>query len=79
MLESEIVHSPEEHKNNLSELETQKNLKEGQRNKMQKDIQEKKQFKKQLEEIFNFFQKMNKELLLLQDIYRELKYIFIFT
>nr|XP_012219519.1 PREDICTED: probable kinetochore protein nuf2 [Linepithema humile] len=72
-LQSEIVHSPEEYHSNLNKLETQKNLKEEERNAMQEAIQEKKQSIEKVEEILNFTQKMKKELLLLQDVYKELK------
>lgn len=77
-LQSEIVQSPEEYQSNLEKLEKQKSEKEEERNIMQAAIHEKEQSIKHTQEILNAVQKINNEIFLLKDIFKELKYIFLF-
>ncbi|XP_032686832.1 kinetochore protein nuf2-like [Odontomachus brunneus] len=71
-LQSEVVHSPEEIRSRLNELEEQKNLKIEERNIMQEAIQDKKQSIKQIGAGLDVVQKVNDELPTLKITYEQL-------
>lgn len=71
-LQSEVVHSPEEYRSRLHDLEEQQSLKMEERVIMQEAIQDKKQSIKQIGAELDVVQRMNDELAALKIIYGEL-------
>ncbi|XP_012521887.1 probable kinetochore protein NUF2 [Monomorium pharaonis] len=72
-IQSAVVHSPEEYRCRLKEIEEQHRLKVEERDAMQEAIQDKKQSIKQIGEKLNFVQKITDDFCTLGDTYKELK------
>ncbi|XP_039307401.1 probable kinetochore protein nuf2 [Solenopsis invicta] len=72
-VQSAVVHSPENYRSRLNEIEEQRKLKEEERDVMQEAIQDKKQSIKQINEKLDFVQKIIDEFSILADTYKKMK------